>query len=283
MAVLMGPQEVAAFLERRVQLVQVLRQVLVPGVDFGNPIGTTNTAQAWTAEAAAWGFLKPGAEKLANLFNLRTVTRTVAREFGEQVRFEVACDVYDGDGVLLATRCGVCSSDEEKYRGRKGWKSKSQLEKLGLSPEGRKSEEREGRGGSKYLVYEVDLAPDDLAQTIHGMAAKRAMVDAVEAALGLSGILAEAALQAPTRPKIEQKAPALALVPQVKAEPAPPAEVPQAPAPSDENRCAKCGTEVRSGVAEFSKKHFGKVLCMGACREGEPKLAELRLRAGGAQ
>jgi len=178
---------------RRDVIVQAMKQLMVDGVDYGKIPGGERPA-----------LMKPGAEKLCNLFGL-----TIRYRFDEKVEdwsgerhggepffyYQLLAQVYRGD-FLIAEGLGSCNSWEAKYRWRKGERT---------CPECGQSTIIKGRaefgggwlcfkkkGGCGKLFLDGDQTiegqqvgrkpnPDvaDQVNTILKMARKRAMVDGV--------------------------------------------------------------------------------------------------------
>lgn len=101
-------------IERRNLVVEFVKQAMKEGVDYGKIPGTDKNT-----------LLKPGAEKLCNLFGLTPIFElesdsifdwTGEAHNGEPlINFGYLCKLYRGD-ALIASASGSCSSWEKKYR-----------------------------------------------------------------------------------------------------------------------------------------------------------------------
>ena len=175
---------------RRNVIVQAMQQLMVQGVDYGTIPGSEKPA-----------LLKPGAQKLSNLFGL-----VLTFEFLEKVEdwsgeqhggepffyYQLRADVRR-DGFLIASGLGSCSSWEAKYR----WRKKERT-----CPTCGKENIRKSREGGWYCwrktegcgaVYndgdpaiegqETGRKPNpdiaDQVNTVLKMAEKRCMIDGV--------------------------------------------------------------------------------------------------------
>lgn len=107
--------------ERRNQLVSFVKEIMVPGIDFGTIPHTNDKAV----------LLKPGAEKLTTFFGLSKQFEIIERvedwtgkDHGGELFFYYLyrCRLYRGD-LLIAEGDGSCSSFESKYRYRKASRS----------------------------------------------------------------------------------------------------------------------------------------------------------------
>lgn len=111
-AAVMPVMRLDAALDRRRQMVEFVKQIMVKDTDFGAIPGTGNKPT----------LLKPGAEKLTTFFGL-------TKRFGiiEKVEdwdkpffyYLYRCSLYRGD-MLIAEADGSCNSHESKYRYRQG-------------------------------------------------------------------------------------------------------------------------------------------------------------------
>ena len=129
--------------------------------------------------------LKPGAEKLCELYGFAAPIKSITRERDYATGFflaEVVVQIVHRErGILIAEGVGECSSFESKYRYR--WLFESEVKRLRIDPEGLVSKIFVKGDGTEYLRYRVennDLI--DQWNTVLKMAKKRALVDAVLAA-----------------------------------------------------------------------------------------------------
>lgn len=158
---------------------QLLRELMVPGTDFGSIPGTTDDRTLF----------KPGAEKLLILhgYSHEMHLVDVEEEFDLPFFFyRYRCDVYDRRSrVLVGHAFGSCNSRESKYAYR--WVTKSRVPP-GLDLKSLPTRKNR-RGWNLYRIPNPDIC--DLVNTIDKMAQKRAFVGAVRITTGASGLFAE--------------------------------------------------------------------------------------------
>lgn len=114
---LMPVMDMSAAKDRRDQIVNFTKSIMVAGVDFGVIPGTDKPT-----------LLKPGAEKLTTFFGLSKRFQVIEKiedwtgddHNGEMFFYYLyRCGLYRGD-LLIAESDGSCNSFEAKYRWRKG-------------------------------------------------------------------------------------------------------------------------------------------------------------------
>jgi len=94
-------------IKRRQILQQAMAQAMKPNIDFGKIPGCGPKPT----------LLKPGAEKIANLFRLapKTVFEIIDMPNGHR-EYRATCSLYATDGTFLGDGSGSCSTMESKYR-----------------------------------------------------------------------------------------------------------------------------------------------------------------------
>lgn len=189
--------------ERRDALVLFVREIMVPGVDFGPIPGT----EAGPNKQAKNVLHKPGAERLSSFFGLTPdfeVVKEVEQWDGEEPLFyyRYKCRLMR-DGRVVGDGEGSCNSRESKYR----WRDAKRVCPACGQPAIIKGKAEYGGGwvcfkkqggcNAKYLDGDIGIEgqqigcipnPDifDLVNTIQKMAQKRAFIGAVLIAVNAS-------------------------------------------------------------------------------------------------
>ena len=197
---------------RMAEFVAYVKAQMVEGSDYGVIPGTAGSKPT---------LLKPGAEKLCNLFGLtieQTVTQRVERwEDPGLFVYEVSTTLRSmRTGVVVAHGLGSCNSKESRYRWRQGQRLCPHCGKDAIIKgraeyaKGQKGHEQGGwlcfakRGGCGAKFADADQTilgqsvervenPDlfDVVNTILKMAGKRSLVDAVLKATRASGLFTQ--------------------------------------------------------------------------------------------
>ncbi|MHC1760554.1 MAG: hypothetical protein AB9917_13800 [Negativicutes bacterium] len=164
-------------MSNKITLVRAFMQEnMVKGFDYGTIPGAGDKMV----------LLKPGAEKLCELYGFAAPIKSITRERDYATGFflaEVVVQIVHRErGILIAEGVGECSSFESKYRYR--WYLKSELERQKIDLNGvfcktfvNNTTKQEY---PKYRLENPDLI--DQWNTVLKMAKKRALVDAVLAA-----------------------------------------------------------------------------------------------------
>jgi hypothetical protein len=236
--------------KNQVQIIQqVMQSVMQNGQHYGVVPGCGNKPT----------LLKPGAEKIAMTFKLRTVIDNISdvkiTDMGNGHRdYNVFCRILNCNGQELATGVGSCSTMESKYRYRNVSDYKITGEKIPTDAKERKAEYRKQGFGMKnvdgkwewvkYTSKEKTENPDiaDVYNTVLKMAKKRAFVDGILSATAASDIFTQ---------DIEDK------VEEVKATPAPTKEKPSTPKPVSKENEKVIGVNKRFLEAKSGKKTCG--------------------------
>ena len=170
---------IVAAADYRNMLVSFTKDVLKENVDFGIIPGVTKPS-----------LLKPGSEKLINLFGLSCEMDRIDKEFDLQNKFiayTYKATIKNKEGRILSQCEGSVNSYETKYR--YSWintdKKPSKEEAASLKAQGAG---KWGKIGNDWVWKERQENPDviGLQNTIQKMAQKRAMVGAVLIATGAS-------------------------------------------------------------------------------------------------
>ena len=180
------PQEMAvklADMKAKLGLVQrFFKEVMVKDQDYGVIPGTEKPT-----------LLKPGAEKLCELYGYAPVVKNVDEEKNIETGFYRArvtiALVHRRSGVVVAEGVGEANTMEGRYRWRwlPEWKLPDGLDKNGLY-----SETRIDKNGKKYKMYRLENQdPWTLWNTVLKMAKKRALIDATLSATRSSGIFTQ--------------------------------------------------------------------------------------------
>lgn len=104
-------QDVDAVLARMVKIHDLMRRAMTLNVDYGTIPGTNSKPT----------LLKPGAEKLAVMFQFAPRYRTVKNYSADgHLTVECTCEILNRDGVFLGEANTICSTRESKYRYRGG-------------------------------------------------------------------------------------------------------------------------------------------------------------------
>jgi hypothetical protein len=185
------------------RMLKIQKDVMREGVDYGNVPGVDKPSLA-----------QPGAETLCNLFGLvPEIIVTLTRGDGvttPHLYYEARCLIHAGsvEGPTVGTGVGVCHSWETKYRYRKAervcpvcglsaiikgkaeygggwlcWKKKGGCDA--------KFEDDERTITEQVVGMVENPDPEDIANTLVKMAAKRAHVDATKRTTGASAIFTQ--------------------------------------------------------------------------------------------
>lgn len=190
LAMVSSPQEAKA---RLAQLQAFVKGVMRRGEDYDQIPGTNKPT-----------LLKPGAEKLAEIYGLSpTFTFEEKREEWDALFFYyvIRCTLTRG-GRTVAEGLGSCNSREDRYAWRWVWAEDlpKDTDRSAL-----KSKSGTGKGGRRWTKYR--LPNEDLpsqVNTILKMAKKRAYVDAVISATRSSGVFTQDVEDMPDFSDLEQ-------------------------------------------------------------------------------
>ncbi|MGB9886785.1 MAG: hypothetical protein ACPLRW_07305 [Moorellales bacterium] len=181
-----SPQEMSVILsdmKKKLNLVQrFFREIMVKDQDYGVIPGTDKPT-----------LLKPGAEKLCELYGFAPVVKQIEEDRNVetgfyQARVTVAL-IHRRSGVVVAEGVGQANTMEGRYRWRwvPEWKLPEGVDKNSLY-----SEVRADKNGKKYRVYRLENQdPWTLWNTVLKMAKKRALIDATLSATRSSGLFTQ--------------------------------------------------------------------------------------------
>lgn len=180
------PQEMAlklADMKTKLGLVQrFFKEVMVKDQDYGIIPGTDKPT-----------LLKPGAEKLCELYGYAPVIKQVEEEKNIETGFYRArvtvALIHRRSGTVVAEGVGEANTMEGRYRWRwvPEWKLPEGIDKTGLY-----SETRVDKNGKKYKMYRLENQdPWTLWNTVLKMAKKRGLIDATLSATRSSGLFTQ--------------------------------------------------------------------------------------------
>jgi len=180
------PQEMAlklADMKTKLGLVQrFFKEVMIKDQDYGIIPGTDKPT-----------LLKPGAEKLCELYGFAPIIKHVEEEKNIETGFYRArvtvALVHRRSGVVVAEGVGEANTMEGRYRWRwvPEWKLPEGVDRSGLY-----SEVRVDKNGKKYRMYRLENQdPWTLWNTVLKMAKKRGLIDATLSATRSSGIFTQ--------------------------------------------------------------------------------------------
>ncbi len=156
--------------------------VMVKDVDYGVIPGTDKPT-----------LLKPGAEKLCEMYGLAPVIQVTHRiEDWDKPFFHYECRcelVSKRTGNIVAVGVGSCNSREKRYADRWVWPNEIPAETDKSHLQKREFVGKDGRKLVKYLWHNEDIYT--LVNTILKMAKKRALVDATLSATRSSGMFTQ--------------------------------------------------------------------------------------------
>ena len=148
----------------QVQVIQqMLHNVMKQDVHFGKIPGTAKPT-----------LFKPGAEVIGVTFRISPAFETEDLSDHDTRRYRVKCvGEHQPTGTKLGEGVGECSSNEEKYK----WRRAVCKEEFEATPaDRRRVKYGRNRDDGVYTVEQVRTEPDDIANTVLKMAAKRAQI-----------------------------------------------------------------------------------------------------------
>ncbi len=235
---------------RILQVKEFVKSQMVDGEDYGKIPGVDKPS-----------LLKPGAEKLCNIFGFAIRVEQVSKvEDWDKPMFNYeyrAIVVNKRTGLDEAECIGSCNSKESKYAYRWIPTFKATEEDKQRAD---KREERQAKSGKSFIWYRVPN--DDIfsqVNTLQKMAQKRAIVGAVLIATRASGFLTQdvedtGVVNEPQDTPYENVPPK-----QTPATQTPPPNTTEAAA---DGKCFTCGTsEMTEKVKSYSIQKYGKVYC----------------------
>ncbi len=169
-------QIVARIKQARAIVVQIQREIMIPGTHYGTLPGTQKPV-----------LLKEGADVLNMAFRITPREEEVLDLSGpDEKRFKVTVGLYDIEGRRLGFGVGICSTSEDKYKWRKAYKA--DYEAVADDRRRKKAGEKDGRS---WETLQVRTEPADLENTVLQMAVKRALVQATRQVHAVSDIFAD--------------------------------------------------------------------------------------------
>lgn len=165
-------------LARRQAVEKVVKELMVEDIHYGPVPGVDGSVM----------LDKAGSELLAATFQLGFDYEVTEHEnaAGDR-RYVSICHVtHQPTGAALGSGMGECSTGETKF----AWRRASGKTEYDQAPEDRRREKTYyKKGGSSYVVQQVRELTDDKGNTALKMANKRAASDAVQAVLGVRGMI----------------------------------------------------------------------------------------------
>lgn len=165
-------------LARRQAVERVVKELMVEDVHYGPVPGVDGSVM----------LDKAGSELLAATFQLAFDYQVTEHEnaAGDR-RYVSTCHVtHQPTGTALGSGMGECSTGETKF----AWRRASGKAEYDQAPEDRRREKTYyKKGGASYVVQQVRELTDDKGNTALKMANKRAASDAVQAVLGVRGMI----------------------------------------------------------------------------------------------
>lgn len=190
---------ILAVKEQYALLNEVKSQILQKDVDYGIVPGTKKES-----------LYKAGAEKFKSLFRLNTTFELEHKEEDRKdfyFRYMFSCKVFDQNGVEIGEGYGQASSHEKKYKYKWLWPNEVP-KNMDVTTLPQKTTQN---GTKQYAVMNDD---EFIANTVLKMAKKRAFVDAILNATGMSAMFTQDMEDmmrvddmgtTPTAPKVEEK------------------------------------------------------------------------------
>ena len=163
-----------AIRSQREAIVQLMRDVMRDGIDYGTIPGTPKPT-----------LLKPGSEKLLSMFRLAVKPEVEDLSTPDTIRYRVRISILTIDGgVFVGEGIGEASSAETKYQ----WRKAICMEEWEDTPEDRRRRIwKKGQTGP-YIVTQVRAEMEDVANTVLKMAKKRAQIDGTLTATAASDV-----------------------------------------------------------------------------------------------
>jgi hypothetical protein len=181
-----SPQEMSIKLtemKQKINLVQrFFKEVMIQNQDYGVIQGTDKPT-----------LLKPGAEKLCELYGYVPTIKHIEEKHNREIGFYYArvtlALIHKSTGYLAAEGVGEANTMEGRYRWR--WVPQWKLQE-GIDISSLYSEERKSKNGTIYRMYRLENEdPWILWNTVLKMAKKRALIDATLSATSSSGIFTQ--------------------------------------------------------------------------------------------
>jgi hypothetical protein len=172
-------------IERYNLMVHYCTKLLKDGVDYSVPFESKKADKDKDKDKKKPDkkiLLKPGAEKLATLFNLEIETVTIAEvlDWEKEFFYVKTRTTITRDGKFITSQEGSCNNFEKKYRYR------TVSEKYATAEEKKKAVSKFNTANGYTMLRLPNEEGYDLIHTILRMASKRSMVAAVLVATGAS-------------------------------------------------------------------------------------------------
>lgn len=172
-----------AEMQEQLDIVQrFFQKIMVKDQDYGIIPGTDKPT-----------LLKPGAEKLCELYGFAPVIKDIKEEKDNETGFchylVIVTLLHKRSGIVVAEGVGEANTNEDKFRWRwiPEWKLSPDIDRSSL--QFRTEVTKDGR---KYRLYKIEnQSPHSLWNTVLKMAKKRALIDATLSATRSSGIFTQ--------------------------------------------------------------------------------------------
>jgi len=172
-----------AEMQEQLDIVQrFFQKIMVKDQDYGIIPGTDKPT-----------LLKPGAEKLCELYGFAPVIKDIKEEKDNETGFchylVIVTLIHKRSGIVVAEGVGEANTNEDKFRWRwtPEWKLSPDIDRSSL--QFRTEVTKDGR---KYRLYKIEnQSPYSLWNTVLKMAKKRALIDATLSATRSSGIFTQ--------------------------------------------------------------------------------------------
>lgn len=166
----------AAIVAQRDAIVQVMRDAMKKGVDYGTIPGTPKPT-----------LYKPGSEKLLSMFRLAGKPIIEDLSTPDMIRYQVHFSISDGNGNFVGEGIGEASSAESKYQ----WRKAICVEEWESFPEDRRRIKWKKSQSGPYTEMQVRGDMEDIANTVLKMAKKRAQIDGVLTVTAASDVFSQ--------------------------------------------------------------------------------------------
>jgi hypothetical protein len=171
----------AAIKAQREAIVQLMRDVMKEGIDYGTIPGTPKPT-----------LYKPGSEKLLSMFRLAAKPEAEDLSTPDTIRYRVRVIITEAStGLFLGEGLGEASSAETKYQ----WRKAVCQEEWDDTPVDRRRKKWSKGQNGVYTVSQVRAEMEDVANTVLKMAKKRAQIDGTLTVTAASDVFSQDAAE----------------------------------------------------------------------------------------
>jgi len=172
-----------AEMQEQLDIVQrFFQKIMVKGQDYGIIPGTDKPT-----------LLKPGAEKLCELYGFAPIIKDIKEEKDNETGFchylVILTLLHKRSGIVVAEGVGEANTSEDKFRWRwiPEWKLSPDIDRSSLQ-----FRTETAKDGRQYRLYRIEnQSPHSIWNTVLKIAKKRALVDATLSATRSSGIFTQ--------------------------------------------------------------------------------------------